>query len=115
MLHTLNKAWVDILANQMRCQNISSVLIVVNTPTEEALKSELLAAKWEAGQPNSMVESVSVEDIIGMSKANQHMITFDEILISHDLHDCYALNYLAHHCNQTLRNGNDHRHGDLFT
>lgn len=105
MLHTLNEAWANILINQAIKDTDKEFLFVCKN-TEEACKYQDLVANTDKekvlGYEN--VCMIAIEDIetwitdIVQSHGEHKMPIFDDILISHELHDPMIKNFLGQHC-----------------
>ena len=103
MLHTLNKAWAACLAHQIRTGMISTVLIIANTPEEYECKKCLWDARWDNNRVETQVVCMSIDRIRYITSNKVHLPIFDDILISHDLHDIMVKDYLSKHCRRLIR------------
>jgi len=98
MLHTLNKAWVKILSNQ----EDKSFLFVANDIEEwEYIYNELK----EIEKTNKIKSSIAISTIsnikfmITFNKFfNEDFNMYDDILISHEIHDVMIKDYLSKYC-----------------
>lgn len=102
MLHTLNKAWTKIL---VRHAGKKILLIYTNQKECDMVTDTISEAYREVYKDDNKLCNmwvISEEDIkshIELCKsgyANFEMC--DDILISHDIHDCMLLDYLERHC-----------------
>ena len=92
MLHTLNKAWVKILANQLDSGHLSSVLFVVTNSAEIELVIRTchhVADKYTMVNEDRVRQSMQAQDSFPM---------YDDILISHEIHDSGMKSFLCQHC-----------------
>ena len=100
MLHTLNKAWMTILANQINKGIIESALFVTSGKEEyiytENLLTELCGMKKCWVFDASEVE-FGVSDILSDK-------CFDDVLISHEANGSMLHNHLAKHCKRVMHN-----------
>lgn len=100
MFHLINKAWVDILARQIRDKKIESVLCVYTNPKElriivDAIRKYNLYFKMNHMPVRYLKEIVKNKVDLPMD---------DDILISHDLNDIYVKDYLAKRCKRINKN-----------
>ena len=104
MLHTLNRAYVDLLARQLKNGIIKNCLCVVGPDSEfdivlEAMKKYqvhikvLYVEEVERGVKFQWLYNIG-EDVYPILKDE----IYDDILITHDLHDVFAKDYLCRHC-----------------
>ena len=102
MLHTLNKAWTKIL---VRHAGKKILFIYTNQKECDMVTDTISEAYREVYKDDNKLGNmwvISEEDIkshIELCKsgyANFEMC--DDILISHDIHDCMLLDYLERHC-----------------
>lgn len=95
MLHTLNKAWTNIIANQLKKGLISNVLFVPKD--EEKLLNFIEEKDCYIPAPYSICTE---EEILYFmkNKPDDYLSMFDDILISHDIHDPLIKSYLSRHC-----------------
>jgi len=95
MLHTLNKAWVDIIKNQAK-NNSENAYLFVTTNNDEIE----LAFDGEEILPNIFVATekmmIIMMDIVNSDKGDMPM--FEDILISHGIHDIFLKDFLGRHC-----------------
>ena len=106
MLHTLNKAWIDILCRQVQKEKISNFLCVYTTNNELAL---ILKAQREHHVNIDKIHAdyisyqlyfdrlYSIDSETRPIKILTNDI-YDDILISRDLHDIFVKNYLNKYC-----------------
>lgn len=106
MLHTLNKAWIDILAHQIQNERINNFLCVYTTDEELAL---ILKAQREYHisidkiQADYISYQLYFDRLYSINSETRpiKILTkkmYDDILISHDLHDIFVKSYLNKHC-----------------
>lgn len=102
MLHTLNKAWTKIFV----CHAGKKILFIYTNQKECDMVTDTISEAYrEVNKDDNKLCNmwvISEEDIksyIELCKsgyANFEMC--DDILISHDIHDCMLLDYLERHC-----------------
>ena len=105
MLHTINDAWVSIIVRQLQSGIIGSALLVAKD-IDEVFKivgyaEKLLGSNFENYKLPPF--SIYTEDVIYRNMypdiANIGGIpVFDDVLISHEIHDPMIKSYLAQHC-----------------
>lgn len=99
MLHTLNRAWVRILLNQVRTNTISNPLFVITSKDEFDMVDKLCE---EFGLENYYTLSEQVmQNFMNMEKQKGKFrpeFDFDDILISHEIHDVMLKDFLGRHC-----------------
>lgn len=101
MLHTLNKAWITILANQINNGTISNALFVTFGNVEYIATEKLLQDICELDG----CWIFDANDVVFGLSLLPHDIMFDDVLISHAVHDPMLKNYLAKHCRRITHNG----------
>jgi len=98
MLHTLNKAWTTIL---MRHDH-KSYLFVYSTDDEaqmiNGVISKVLKETGVTCDFHVISESDVKKDIIHHQQNGTDFEIYDDILISHDIHDIMLKDYLNRHC-----------------
>ena len=94
MLHTLNKAWTKILAQRVD----KHIMFVYSTPQEQDMLVDVFnEVEKELGDLCFMW--VTNEDYIKKIMNDGVDIEMqDDILISHEIHDCMLKDYLGRHC-----------------
>lgn len=97
MLFTANKAWIDIVTKQLESGTIKSALVVAKDLYELA---EFLGCSGETYNPVPF-KVMTERSAVRIMEADT-MDMYDEILISHDIHDCFLKNYLVKHCNRIM-------------
>ena len=97
MLYTANKAWIDIVRKQLETGIIGSALVVAKDLYELA---ELLGCSGETYIP--LPFKVATERSVSKMMQDGSMDMYDEILISHDIYDCFLKDYLSRHCNRIM-------------
>lgn len=97
MLFTANKAWINIITKQLQNGTINSAMVVAKDLYELAAFLGCSGDTYSA-PPFKVTTERSVRKMMNEDK----MDMYDEILISHDLHDCEIKNFLAHHCNRIM-------------
>ena len=102
ILHTLNEAWVKILARQIVRGDIDTVLLVCSNEEEMKLWWVLRDAMVMAHRPDIFVKKKYIS-AVERDMCNNVDIMYDDILISHDLHDIMIKDYLAKHCKRLKR------------
>ena len=105
MLHTINNAWVTIIVKQLQNGVINSALLVVKD-SEEAIKvveftDKLLGNSFD--NYKTPPYSIYTEDVMYRSMCpdvvrTSEFPTFDDVLISHEIHDTMLRSYLSQHC-----------------
>lgn len=93
MLHTLNKAWITILANQINSGMIDSALFVTSSVGEYIMTERLLDEL--CGLKNCWI--FNEEDVEYAVSILLNDRKFGDILISHDTHDVMLHNFLCKH------------------
>lgn len=99
MLHILNEAWVKILAKQIERGDIDTVLLVCSNEEEMKLWLILRDAMIKARRPDIYIRKAYINSI-ERNMRNNLDVYYDDILISHELHDVMIKDYLAKHCNR---------------
>lgn len=101
MLHTLNKAWITILANQINKGTISNALFVTFGNVEYIATEKLLQDICE-------LDGCWIFDandvVLGLSLL-PHDIMFDDVLVSHEANGSMLHNFLAKHCRRLMHRG----------
>lgn len=106
MFHLINKAWVDILARQLRDKKIKNFLCVYKTEKELApiLEAQTKYKVYISTIPADYIEYQLYNDRLYNINSKKRIIKiledeiYDDILISHDLNDIYVKDFLAKHC-----------------
>lgn len=98
MLHTLNKAWTTILMRQ----DHKSHLFVYSTDEESQMIIDVISnVLKETGVTcnfHVISENDIKEDIARHQQNGTDCEIYDDILISHDIHDVMLKDYLNRHC-----------------
>ena len=105
MLHTLNKAWARIIVNQLQKGMIENALFVAKNSDEvlEIVKftDSLIGNDGDVYHHppydiflEDVVKRDMETDVVGASRLSM----YDDILISHDIHDCNVKSFLSQHC-----------------
>ena len=101
MLHTVNKAWVTIIAKQLKAGTIKNALFAV-ADSYEAYD----VYQWIINVFGSPIDGdhyrpyyIYTEDIIRsyMNTKGSNMPVFDTVLVSENIHDPIMKNYLSQH------------------
>lgn len=100
MFHLINKAWVDILARQLRDKKIKEAFCVTTNNKEIDIITKVVE-KYGV-ETKMMILSVDMVKIAMNSKIK--FMDFDDILISHNLNDIYVRDFLAKHCKRINKN-----------
>jgi len=99
MLHTLNKAWVKILLNQVKNNKISNPLFVFTSNEEfnmiDKLCEEFGLENYYTLNEQMMRMFMNLEKKDGKFRPE---FDFDDVLISHDIHDVMLKDFLGRHC-----------------
>lgn len=105
MLHTINNAWVTIIVKQLQNGVIDNALLVVKD-SDEAFKvveftDKLLGISFENYKKPPY--TIYTEDVVYRSMCPDAARTsdfpmFDDVLVSHDIHDTMLKSYLSQHC-----------------
>lgn len=105
MLHIINDAWVSIIVRQLQSGIIGSALLVAKD-IDEVFKvvgftEKLLGSDFENYRLPPY--SIYTEDVIHRSMYPDAISTggiplFDDVLVSHEIHDPMIKSYLAQHC-----------------
>jgi len=94
MLHTLNKAWVKILA---RCTDKHIMFVYSTQQEQDMLIDTFTEVEKEIGDLCFMWVT-NENEIKKMINDGIDIEMQDDILISHDIHDVMLKDYLARHC-----------------
>lgn len=98
MIHTLNKAWATIIANQIKSGAIENALFVTSGTAEYIITEKLLddlcnlKGCWIFDK-NDVV--VGVSGILNDK-------CFDDVLVSREANDPLLHNYLSKHCKRVM-------------
>lgn len=105
MLHTLNRAWASILIKQAITNSALSVLFVA-ADEDEAMCFRQLARRLI---PDNTAVNLSISTVgsIIYSRSyatwrSEEFPEFDDILISHEVHDAMLLDFLSRHCKRKV-------------
>lgn len=101
MLHTLNKAWATILINQAIKDPTKSFLFVAKDFNEYDKYIDLLVElDKNKNSDNVLIISSKVAKMwmIFDKRGIEEMDMFDDILISHEIHDNMLHDFLGRHC-----------------
>lgn len=99
MLHTLNKSYEKILLNQS-IKDESKLFLFVTDGSPKEMR-EILEAMNETDSFGGafIIDINGMIDIMNRVKSGQgKMPMFDDILISHELHDIFLKDFLGRHC-----------------
>lgn len=106
MLHTLNRAWAEILARQLKNGTIQKCLCVVGPDSEFDMLLDVMK-KYQVHMKVLYVEEVTrcveFQRHFNIGEETYPLLEdemYDNILISHDLHNIFAKDYLSKHCRQ---------------
>lgn len=98
MLHTLNKAWVNILARHDKKQYL---FVAYDDREKEKIFNMLL----DIEETNPITSEITIADLFNVKYDisfckyyNEEFPMYDDILVSHDIHDCMLLDFLGRHC-----------------
>ena len=94
MLHTLNKAWVKILARRTD----KHIMFVYSTPQEQDMLIETFNEVEKEIGDLCLMWVTNENEIKKMMDDGIDIEIQDDILISHDIHDCMLKDYLGRHC-----------------
>lgn len=101
MLHTLNKAWLDVLIRQA-IQNSKLNFLVVTADAQERSNVILYI---QSHVPKSFSGNLSVKTIDTvqtersyLSFCREEFPIFDNIIITSELHDVFLKSFLSQHC-----------------
>lgn len=97
MLFTANKAWINIVTKQLENGTIGSAMIVAKDLYELA---EFLGCSGDTYVP--LPFKVMTERSATKMMQDDTMDMYDEILISHDIYNCFLKDYLSRHCNRIM-------------
>ena len=112
MFHLINKAWVDILARQLRDKKIKNFLCVYKYEKELApiLDAQVKYNIYIHTIPADYIEYQLYYDRLYNINSEKRVIKildeeiYDDILVSHDLNDIFVKDYLAKHCRRINKN-----------
>lgn len=101
MLHILNKAWLDILIHQA-IQNSKLHFLIVTANVQER-SDVMLYIRSHVPQSFSGNLSVGTIDTVQaersyLSFCREEFPTFDNIIITSELHDVFLKSFLSQHC-----------------
>ena len=95
MLHTLNKAWMDILVKQLKNGTIKNCLCVcMNDNDLEIVEKATIPENCYQINTVYFTNDNDADEIFEISQD----VMFDDILISHNLHNPIIKDFLSKHC-----------------
>ena len=98
MLHTLNRAWISILANQINDGKINNALFVTSGSDEYIMTKHLLNEL--CGLKNCwVIDKNDVEFTVSVVLGGK---CFDDVLVSHEATGSMFHNYLSKHCRRVM-------------
>ena len=105
MLHILNDAWASILIKQAITNSTFSVLFVA-ADVDEATHFRQIARRLIPEDVAVNLSISPVESIIYSRSyttwRSEEFPEFDDILISHEVHDVMLLDFLSRHCKRKV-------------
>jgi len=101
MLHTLNKAWATIIANQIKSGKINNALFVTCGRAEDVATKRLL--QDICGLDGCYI--LDAEDVMYVVSFLLGDKVFDDVLVSHEAHSMMLHNFLAKHCRRLMHRG----------
>lgn len=102
MLHTLNEAWAKILIEQVKRGTKSWVLFVCdsdNSEMEMAIKLIEESGVASVCLTNEILAEIAME-MDASEDLDFEMPMFDDILVSHKVHNVMLKDFLGRHCKQ---------------
>lgn len=104
MLHTLNKAWADILINQAMADPTKRIVFACTDEeyeewdkyVEEHKPAGIVRVMWLSFIKEKMRDEIEIKK--GNSKCRWNLANYDDILISHEIHDLMVKDFLGRHC-----------------
>ena len=102
MLHTLNTAWMQILAKQAT-KDLNKQFLLVTATEHEKFDTIDELWPWFSKWPGIMhmdIKSVKdlKQDILTCAYYNEEFPMYDDILVSHSIHDIFIKDFLGRHC-----------------
>ena len=94
MLHTLNKAWVKILARRVN----DHIMFVYTTPQEQDMLIDVFSEVEKELGDSCLMWVINENEIKKMMNDGVDIEMQDDILISHEIHDVMIKDYLSRHC-----------------
>jgi len=94
MLHTLNKAWVKILARRVN----NHIMFVYTTPQEQDMLIDVFSEVEKELGDSCLMWVINENEIKKMMNDGVDIEMQDDILISHEIHDVMIKDYLSRHC-----------------
>ena len=103
MLHTLNKAWIKCFLNQAKKNSNLSFLFVAKSEEEQKVIAKIISNLF---QKKDFIKDLFItsfgyyyittekEVIRDMTHFSEYFPMWDDILISHDIHDPMIINFL---------------------
>lgn len=101
MLHTLNKAWATIVANQIKSGKIEDALFVTSGEVEYVATKRLLQGICDL----EGCYILDAEDVVYSVSSLLGDKVFDDVLVSHEAHGMMLHNFLAKHCRRLMHRG----------
>ena len=94
MLHTLNKAWVKILARRVN----DRIMFIYSTPQEQDMLIDVFSEVEKELGDLCLMWVTNENEIKKMMDDGVDIEMQDDILISHEIHDVMIKDYLSRHC-----------------
>ena len=94
MLHTLNKAWAKILARRVN----DHIMFVYTTLQEQVMLIDVFNEVNKELGDLCFMWVINEDDIREIMNDGIDVSMYDDILVSHDIHNCMLLDYLGRHC-----------------
>ena len=94
MLHILNKAWAKILARRVN----DNILFVYTTLQEQDMLIDVFNEVNKELGDLCFMWVINEDDIREIMNDGIDMEMYDDILVSHNIHDCMLKDYLGRHC-----------------
>jgi len=94
MLHTLNKAWVKILARRVN----DHIMFVYTTLQEQDMLIDVFSEVEKELGDSCLMWVINENEIKKMMNDGVDIEMQDDILISHEIHDVMIKDYLSRHC-----------------
>lgn len=99
MLHTLNPAWMEILIKKSVGHYYDTrFLVVAKDEDERAIYKHLRGQRDAWSIEISTIDEITYLISLWKSSHTEDIYQWDDILISHDLHDVFVKSWLGQHC-----------------